>query len=300
MVQLNMSKIKQIILKKYSMHLFGTVAFMSTFLLGFIAFVHHPHSLITFLPYVLLVFLINIIYLRIIKISRQNYEDKLKKEKKYSQELLKSQRLFLRYAIHEMNTPLAVIVANIELYELELGKHSMLSNIEAATKNIYNIYSDLSYLTKKDKIDYPKSNIILLEFIQSRVAFFDIVARQSQVTLEIHNQCSLASIYINETQLQRIVDNNITNAIKYTKEHEIIHILVFEEEQYCVFEIASSSSLIKDTKKVFEAYYREESHEEGLGLGLNLVKKICEKEGIKIELHSQNNITLFKYYFKKA
>ena len=282
------------------MHLFGTVAFMSTFLLGFIAFVHHPHSLITFLPYVLLVFLINIIYLRIIKISRQNYEDKLKKEKKYSQELLKSQRLFLRYAIHEMNTPLAVIVANIELYELELGKHSMLSNIEAATKNIYNIYSDLSYLTKKDKIDYPKSNIILLEFIQSRVAFFDIVARQSQVTLEIHNQCSLASIYINETQLQRIVDNNITNAIKYTKEHEIIHILVFEEEQYCVFEIASSSSLIKDTKKVFEAYYREKSHEEGLGLGLNLVKKICEKEGIKIELHSQNNITLFKYYFKKA
>ena len=287
-------------LKKYSMHLFGMIAFMSTFLLGLIAFAHHPHNIITYLPYALLVFLINIIYLKIIRLSRHNYEDKLKKEKEYSQKLLKSQKLFLRYAIHEMNTPLAVIMANIELYELELGKHSTLSNIEAATKNIYNIYSDLSYLTKKDKIDYPKSNIVLLEFIQSRVAFFNIVADQSQVTLEIHNQCSLASIDINETQLQRIVDNNITNAIKYTKEHEVIHLLVFEEEEYCVFEIASSSSLIKDTKKVFEAYYREESRQEGLGLGLNLVKKICDKEGIKIELDSKDNITLFRYYFAKA
>ncbi len=287
-------------LKNYSLYFIGIVAFLSTFLLGIIAFAHHPHTLMAYSPYAILILLINLIYLRIIKYSLQNYENNLKKEKDYSQKLLKSQKLFLRYAIHEMNTPLAVIMANIELYELELGKNSRVSNMEAATKNIYNIYSDLSYLTKKDKIDYPRSNIVLLEFIQSRVVFFDIVARQSQVILEIHNQCSRASIHINETQLQRIVDNNITNAIKYTTEHEIIHILVFEEEEYCVFEIASSSALIKDKKKIFEAYYREKSHEEGLGLGLNLVKKICDKEGIKIELHSKEDITVFKYYFLKA
>lgn len=282
------------------MHLFGIVAFLSTFLLGIIGFINQPHDLMKYLPYGVVIFFINLIYLKIIRLARKDYEDKLKKEKDYSHQLHTSQKLFLRHAVHETNTPLAVIMANIELYELEYGKNSMLSNIEAATKNIYGIYDDLSYLTKKDHIMYPMQNIVLVDFVGSRVQFFDIVARQSQVTLEIHQQCSDASIKINETKLQRIVDNNITNAIKYTKEHEIIHILVFEDDEHCIFEIASSSSIIKDTHKVFEAYYREDTHKEGLGLGLNLVKKICEKENIKIELLSSDNNTAFRYYFKKG
>jgi len=290
---------KQEFLQKYSIHLFGIIAFLSTFLLGVIALVHQPNVLIKYLPYGVLIFIINIVYLKIIRLSRQDHEDRLKKEKEYSQQLLQSQKLFLRHAVHETNTPLAVIMANIELYELESGKHVTLSNIEAATKNIYSIYDDLSYLTKKDHIVYPKQSMVLLDFIQSRVEFFDIVARQSQVSFEVHQECSNALIKINETKLQRIVDNNITNAIKYTKEHEIIHILVFEEEEHCIFEIASSSSIIVDTHKVFEAYYREDTHKEGLGLGLNLVKKICDKEDIKIELLSSDHTTVFRYYFKK-
>ena len=282
------------------MHLFGMIAFLSTFLLGIIAFINRPNDLMKYLPYGIFIFIINIIYLKIIRLSRKDYEDKLKKEKEYSQHLLASQKLFLRHTVHETNTPLAVIMANIELYELEFGKNTTLSNIDAATKNIYSIYDDLSYLTKKDHITYPKQSIVLLDFIQSRVQFFDIVARQSQVSFEIHQKCSKAYIEINETQLQRIVDNNITNAIKYTKEHESIHILVFEEEENCIFEIASSSSIIINTHKVFEAYYREDAHKEGLGIGLNLVKKICDKEDIKIELLSSDHITAFRYYFKKG
>ena len=291
---------KQELLQKYSIHLLGIISFLSIFLLGIIAFINQPNVLMKYLPYGILIFIINVIYLKIIRLSRQDYENKLKKEKEYSQQLLQSQKLFLRHAVHETNTPLAVIMANIELYELELGKHATLSNIEAATKNIYGIYDDLSYLTQKDHIAYPKQSIVLLDFIQSRVQFFDIVACQSQVSLEMHEQCSKALIDINETKLQRIVDNNITNAIKYTKVHEIIHILVFEEEEYCIFEIASSSSIIRDTHKVFESYYREDTHKEGLGLGLNLVKKICDKEDIKIELLSSDHSTVFRYYFKKG
>ena len=292
--------INQKTFKLYAMHFFGITAFLSTSILALIGLKNQNFDLVKYLPYGVILFLFNLIYLKLMRLSREDYELKLKKEKEYSQTLLKSQKLFLRHAVHETNTPLAVIMANIELYELEAGKHPMLSNIEAATKNIYGIYDDLSYLTKKDKIHYPKSDIVLIDFIRSRVQFFDIVARQSQVTLEIHSQCSLASIHINETKLQRIVDNNITNAIKYTKVHESIHILVFEENGYSIFEIASSSSIIKDTKKVFDAYHREKSHQEGLGLGLNLVKQICNQEQINIELHSKEDITSFRYYFKKV
>lgn len=282
------------------MQLFGIVAFSFTLIFGIIAFFKNDHHLMRYLPYGVVIFMINIMYLKIIRLSREDYENQLKEEKAYSQKLLRFQKLFLRHAVHETNTPLAVIMANIELYELEYGKNNTLSNIEAATKNIYGIYDDLSYLTKKDQIVYPKKNICLSDFVKVRLDFFSIVAHQSQLSFNLHDQYSLSSIYINETKLQRIVDNTLTNAIKYTKELEDIHIIVSETQTQCILEISSPSTMIHYTDKVFEPYYREESNKEGLGLGLNLVKNICEIENIDIILDSTEALTSFKYYFKKA
>jgi len=281
------------------MHIFGIFAFVFIFIFGIIGFVNLEHDLIKYLPYGILVFLINIIYIKFIRLSRQDYEEELKKEKDYSQRLLQFQKLFLRHAVHETNTPLAVIMANIELYEMEYGKNDTLSNIEAATKNIYGIYDDLSYLTEKDKITYQKQVISLVDFVKSRLEFFNIVAHQSELSFNLHDNYSLSSIYINESKLQRIVDNNITNAIKYTKELEQIHIIISHTENRVILEIASHSILIENTDDIFDAYYRENKNIEGLGLGLNLVKSICDNENIDIVLKSTEELTSFKYYFPK-
>jgi len=292
------------IFKQYSIALFGLIAFLSTFTLVIIAFIQKTDSnsenLVIFIPYGILIFFLNLFYMKVIRLSREDYEDKLKKEKEYSQNLLHSQKKFLRYAVHETNTPLAVIMANIELYELELGKHTFLSNIEAATKNIYGIYDDISYLATKDKIIYRKQKLILAEFVKSRIAFFSIVAKQSGLTFDFTNSCNKTPVYINETKLQRIIDNNITNAIKYTKEFNTIKILIYENKDFYIFEISSNSTIIKDPELIFHAYYREKNVKEGLGLGLNLVKTICNEENIQIELHSKENNTSFKYYFPKG
>ncbi|MCK4442158.1 MAG: sensor histidine kinase, partial [Sulfurovaceae bacterium] len=128
----------------------------------------------------------------------------------------------------------------------------------------------------------------------------DIVAHQSELSFTIHDNYSNASIFINETKLQRIVDNNITNAIKYSKDLEKIHIIVSENKTDCILEISSQSVIIQEPHKIFEPYYRENNSKEGLGLGLNLIKKICKEEDIKIELFSDENITSFKYFFKKV
>lgn len=288
------------IFKKYAMHLFGIIGFVFTFALGLVALFKNTENVVILLPYGILVFVLNLFYLKLMRLSRQDYENKLKKEKEYSQELLKSQKLFLRHAVHETNTPLAVIMANIELFELESGKHIALSNIEAATKNMYGIYDDLSYLTQKDKIAYPKQELILADFIKSRIEFFDIVAKQSKLSFEFKNHCNHTTILINETKLQRIIDNNITNAIKYTKEFEVIKIRLYEKEDHCIFEISSNSTTIEDPEQIFNAYYRENHIKDGLGLGLNLVKTICDEENIKIVLQSDKNNTSFKYYFNKG
>ncbi len=64
-------------------------------------------------------------------------------------------------------------------------------------------------------------------------------------------------------KLQRIIDNNLTNAIKYTFENEDIYILLFEENGFYKLQFSSHSTLIQEPKKIFEEYYREEKLKEG-------------------------------------
>lgn len=71
-----------------------------------------------------------------------------------------------------MNTPLSVILSNIELHEMEFGKSVCLENIEVAVKSIFSMYDDLSYLVKKDHITYVKQKIDLVDYVRSRIDFF--------------------------------------------------------------------------------------------------------------------------------
>lgn len=223
----------------------------------------------------------------------------LEAEQKFSQGLLESHKQFIRYAIHETHTPLSVIMANIELFAMNEGRNRYLAKIEAAVKNIFSIYDDLSYLVKKDQIEYPPKAIDLGEYVGKRLEFFDEVAHFSNLTFHYTKPEFPAWIQFNETKLQRVIDNNLTNAIKYTKSGEIIHVGVNCSVEECRFWVESRSQKIHDAQKIFEAYYRERKKTDGFGLGLSLVKSICDEENVAIEIESNDHSTRFEYRFKK-
>lgn len=224
--------------------------------------------------------------------------ENLEKEKTFSQDLLKSQKEFLRYTVHETNTPLSVILTSIELYLMKHPKDRQLSKIEAAVKNIFSIYDDLSYLVKKDQVEYKKTAINLNNFVSSRIDFFSEVAELSLLSFEFEVPIEQLHIYFNETKLQRIVDNTLTNAIKYTLAHEKIYVKLVRMGANIELFVSSKSKIIKDTQRVFEAYYREEKNREGFGLGLGLVKSICDEELVDISVASNDALTTFAYKFK--
>lgn len=226
--------------------------------------------------------------------------DALEKEQKFSQELLESHKQFIRYAIHETHTPLSVIMANIELFSMNEGRNRYLAKIEAAVKNIFSIYDDLSYLVKKDQIEYPKRPIDMGEYVEKRLEFFDEVAQFSNLSFDFAKPEFPSWIMFNETKLQRVIDNNITNAIKYTKSGERIHVGVECDTDQCLFWVESRSQKIHDEQKIFEAYYRERKKTDGFGLGLSLVKSICDEDGVEIKISSDNTLTRFEYHFKKG
>lgn len=189
-------------------------------------------------------------------------------------------------------------MSNIELYEMQYGKNNYISNIEVAMKNISSIYDDLSFLIKKDQLVYNKIKIDLVDYIRSRIDFFSQVASQVKSNFILTSNCDNMPIFFNETKLQRIIDNNLTNAIKYTFEKEDIYINLIKKQNDYIFSISSHSSIIQDPKKIFEEYYREENTQEGFGLGLNLVKRVCEEENVHIDVISNENSTCFTYTFK--
>lgn len=225
--------------------------------------------------------------------------ENLQNEKNFSQELLKSQKEFLRYTVHETNTPLSVILTSIELYVMKHPKDKELSKIDAAAKNIFSIYDDLSYLVKKDHIVYKRIALNFNNFLQSRIEFFREVAQFSLIEFDYVPPQEEFYILFNETKLQRIVDNTLTNAIKYTLPNETVSIYLKKSGVHVEFSVSSRSKAIKDTKKVFEEpYYREEKNTQGFGLGLKLVKSICEEEDVEAGVSSSETLTTFSYRFK--
>lgn len=227
----------------------------------------------------------------------QRINEKLLKEKMQKDAILKSQKEFLRYTVHETNTPLSVILTSIELFVMKNQKDRQLSKIEAAAKNIFNIYDDLSYLVKKDQVEYPKAAIDLEKFLTSRLDFFAEVAELSKVSFEQEIALKGRYVYFNETKLQRIIDNTITNAIKYTLADEVVHVSLKEDGMHAELSMGSRSKRIKNIDKIFDAYYRENESQEGFGLGLQLVNRICQEEGVLISLESKDERTTFTYKF---
>jgi signal transduction histidine kinase len=84
----------------------------------------------------------------------------------------------------------------------------------------------------------------------------------------------------NKEALLRIVENILTNAAKYNRVNGSVCIRYAGEKLF----IEDSGKGIKNPAKIYDRFYKEQ--ERGLGIGLHIVKKLCDELGIAIELSS--------------
>ncbi len=224
---------------------------------------------------------------------------KLQKQIEYNKQLIKAQDSFIKHSIHEINTPLAVIMTHIDIRKMKFGEDKYLTKIEAASKMIANIYDDLSYMMKKDRVVYEKHWILFSIFLEKRIDFFEEIAAGNthKIVSAIEPEIS---IYISDVELQRIVDNNLSNAIKYANKNTDIHVKLYKKDKEVILEFMTHSKQIKDTKRIFEPFHQEGDIEGGFGLGLEIVHAICKKENIKIYVNSDTQTTVFRYTFMKG
>lgn len=227
----------------------------------------------------------------------RHLEERVRQKTVKLQKLVEAQDTFIKKSIHEINTPLSVILTNIDLLKMQGVANKNFVNIESASKLIHNLFNDLSYLVKKDRIVYEKTQIDISAFLKQRLSFFAELANVNGLQLVTNIEDGL-NIFINETKLQRVVDNNLSNVIKYSYPDSAVFITLTKTAKAITMKFKNHSDTIKDVQKIFNEYYREDKVKGGYGIGLTIVKDICDENGIIINLKSQNNTTEFSYKFK--
>ncbi len=191
---------------------------------------------------------------------------------------------FFNDAMHELKTPLGVITLNLEiLAEKYHGKE--IRRLQNSVRNIALIYEDIEYLIKHRYIDYRLETIDISRLLAERIDLFNDLAATKSIILYSDIASSLA-VDINRIELQRIIDNTLSNAIKYSGAHSEISIRLARINEQVVLSIKDQGTGIRDTRKIFERYRREESVKGGFGIGLSIVKHICDKNGIAINVQS--------------
>jgi two-component system, sensor histidine kinase and response regulator len=242
-------------------------------------------------------------------LKKIEYDNELKKSRKlledskeYALGLLEDQDQFLKNAIHEIHTPLAVIITNIDLLRMNGIENESLNAIEAGSRIIQNSYEDMTYLMKRNRIPNQSSKIDLIAFITERKLYFTCIAEVNELSLSMRiGQSNLPLINISELKLARLVDNTLSNAIKYSFRPSEINIIVGMQQGKLFFEVRNHGPVIQDKKKIFERFHRESQVKGGYGLGLSIVSQICDEEEIDIKISSTPiRGTTFRYIFKNA
>ncbi|ADG93752.1 integral membrane sensor signal transduction histidine kinase [Arcobacter nitrofigilis DSM 7299] len=204
---------------------------------------------------------------------------------------------FFNDAMHELKTPLGVIQLNLEMLQEKQKDSKEISRCLNGLKNLLFIYEDIEYLIKNKRITFTKEDLDLSLFLKQRVELFESLAKSKNIIFDLNIEDDLF-LFINRAQIQRVIDNTISNAIKYSKENQKIIIKLKKEEQI-ILSIQDFGKGIKNTSTIFNRYYREDTVKGGFGIGLNIVKNICQENNIKIKVISKlNKGSSFSYFFQ--
>ena len=192
---------------------------------------------------------------------------------------------FIKDSMHEINTPLTIINLNADLFANKYGENKYLLRMKSASKTLATIYNDMDYLIKQGRVEHKVQVVDIGEFIQNRVDYFQEVANLKNITLDTQIAAGV-KYHFSKTKLQRIVDNTISNAIKYSHDNSHVDVVLKVEHEDILFQVRDHGVGIENVHKIFSRYYRENEAKGGFGIGLNIVKQIIDEENILLDVSS--------------
>lgn len=202
-------------------------------------------------------------------------------------------------SFHEIYTPLSVMRTGLEMQVLKHGNSEYLDSIESAIINLNVVSDDIYYAIKKEVSSFNPKWIELDTFMEKQIKYFTPLAQTKHITFSFDTQVENPMIYINDTELKRLVLNILSNAIKYSSPNTIITIKIKMKEEKITFSIENQGRVINNPDKIFTNLFQENSDSLGLGIGLDIVSQVCKKNKIEVNVSSINNFTKFSFSYKE-
>ena len=180
---------------------------------------------------------------------------------------------FLKDLIHDLNTPATSILLNSKLLRRR-GDFEEIERIELSAKSISSLYKNLELITPNEMA--KSEDVSLEELVNAKIEILHKLYPKIKFNKNMENLI----IKSNKNALDRIIDNLLTNACKYNKKNGEVNISTKNKKLI----IEDTGIGIKDVKKVFQRYYKE--NETGLGIGMSIVKQLCDILDININITS--------------
>ena len=250
------------------------------------------------------------------RIEIDNGQDEIHKMANAFNEMLNSlenfylhEKQFSSDVSHELRTPVSVILTESQ-YSLEYVDNieearDSFSVIQRQAKRMSEMINQIMELSKiEKKTDIPSDRINFSETVEKILGDYKnlFAEKNIEMTKKIEENISITG---DKIMIERLFDNLLNNAMKFTKDK--INVKLYSEEEKCVLEVEDNGIGISEQDKelIWKRFYqvndsRNKKINKGFGLGLFLVSKIIEQHGAVIDVEgSLNEGTRFIAKFKK-
>lgn len=210
---------------------------------------------------------------------------------------------FIMGISHDLRTPVAVIKGYTEalsdgVIEDEAMKEKSFEIISAKISQLENMIDDLINFMKLDTGEWRQNlkahnfTVFLQEFIQPYTLNANVLKKKIVSTIDLPKELM---VYYDEKLVLRVLENLISNAIRYTKDDGIIEVqaTINDEEKIVVSVKDNGIGIASDELPyIFDHFYRGSNsrREEGSGLGLSVVKNIIDSHGWGIQVFSEKGM----------
>lgn len=236
------------------------------------------------------------------KIEKQRKEiveqnEKLEKRNHELSELNHEQDTLMNIVAHDLKSPLNRIKGLSDLLEMEgelnVNQKKYLSLIKDATRSGLDLITDLLDVNALEVNREPEFSVFNLNaFLNERATIFRHYASSKNIEIKV-NQNFNDPVYLDQEYLSRIMDNLISNAIKFSRNNSTIQINTGTRDENCVISVQDHGPGFQpgDLKFLYQKFKklsaRPTGGESSNGLGLAIVKILVDRLGGKIELQTE-------------
>ena len=216
------------------------------------------------------------------------------------QELDEEKMKFLINATHDIRSPLTLIMSPLHKLlkrDFDPEIRNDLKTIEHNAQRVQNLVNQILDIRKIDKqqMNLQCQETDMVQYVGNLLKSYEYTAKERAITFRYSPALDKLNVWFDRKAMDKVVDNLLSNAFKYTYDNGEIEVRVTKEsDKNAILQVVDNGMGIKgDPRKLFDRFYQGSSsrsmHIEGTGIGLNLCKMMVEMHHGTIEATNRND-----------